>query len=141
VHAAQAVGSEWPVTLVATEPVEVQGDEVRLRQVVDNLLANLRAHTPPGTSASVTVSRSGGEAVIEVADHGPGLGAEGRLHVFERFFRLDTSRARASGGAGLGLAIVEAIVQADGGRVEASETDGGGATFTVRLPEASESDV
>ncbi|MGO9198236.1 MAG: sensor histidine kinase [Acidimicrobiales bacterium] len=136
VHAAEAVGAEWPLELVATEPVEVSGDEARLRQVVDNLLSNVRAHTPPGTVGSVRVTRGGGDAVIEVSDHGPGLGAEGQRRVFERFFREDTSRARASGGAGLGLAIVQAIVQAHGGSVEAQVTPGGGATFVVRLPAA-----
>ncbi|MHB1988866.1 MAG: sensor histidine kinase [Acidimicrobiales bacterium] len=138
VYAAAAVGAEWRVLLSATEPVEVMGDEVRLRQVLDNLLANIRAHTPPGTAGSVRVRQEGSEAVIEVADSGPGLGAEGRRRVFERFFREDTSRARASGGAGLGLAIVQAIVRAHRGSVEVSRTPGGGATFAVRLPAISE---
>ena len=133
VHAAETIG-DWPVSLVASEPVEVTGDEARLRQVVDNLLSNVRSHTPPGTPAEVTVSRRGEEAVIEVADRGPGLSAAARELVFERFFRDDTSRARSSGGAGLGLAIVRAIVEAHGGRVEAGETPGGGARFTIVLP-------
>lgn len=134
VHAAEAMASEWPVELVATESVEVVGDETRLRQVVDNLLSNVRAHTPAGTRSTLRVYREAGDAVVELADHGPGLGDEGRRRVFERFFREDPSRTRASGGAGLGLAIVQAIVQAHGGSVEAYETPGGGATFKVRLP-------
>ncbi len=138
VHAAEAVGAEWPIELVATGSVEVSGDEARLRQVIDNLLSNIRAHTPPGTGGSVVVYRHEDDAVIEVADHGPGLGAEGRRRVFERFFREDTSRARESGGAGLGLAIVQAIVRAHHGSVVAEMTPGGGTTFVVRLPVASE---
>lgn len=134
VHAARAVGAEWPLELVAAEPVEVLGDATRLRQVVDNLLSNVRVHTPAGTTASVTVTRSGAVALIEVADHGPGLEGEARERVFERFFREDASRTRASGGAGLGLAIVRAIAEAHGGSVQMTKTPGGGATFSVRLP-------
>jgi two-component system OmpR family sensor kinase len=133
VHAAETIG-EWPVRLVASEPVEVIGDETRLRQVIDNLLANVRAHTPVGTPATLAVRREGDEVRLEVADRGPGLSAEGRKRLFERFFREDTSRSRSSGGAGLGLAIVRAIVEAHGGRVEVADTPGGGARFSVVLP-------
>ena len=134
IRAAAVMGSDWPIELIATEPVEVSGDEARLRQVLDNLLSNVRAYTPAGTGCTVRLYREGSDALIEVADHGPGLGVEGRERVFERFFREDTSRARASGGAGLGLAIVRAIIEAHGGSVEARETLGGGATFLIRLP-------
>lgn len=133
VHVAEATGPSWPVAFTATEPVEVLGDETRLRQVVDNLLSNVRAHTPPGTRSTLRVFREDGEAVVELADHGLGLG-EARRRVFERFFRGDASRTRESGGAGLGLAIVQAIVHAHGGSVDVLETEGGGATFRVRLP-------
>jgi two-component system OmpR family sensor kinase len=136
VHAAQAVGAGWPLELVASEPAEVIGDATRLRQVVDNLLANVRAHTPAGTAATVRVRQGDDEVVIEVADHGPGLGPAVRERVFERFYREDTSRARVSGGSGLGLAIVRAIAEAHGGSVEAVETPGGGTTVLVRLPRA-----
>ncbi len=133
----RAVGPEWPVTLMASEPVEVIGDAVRLRQVLDNLLANVRAYTPPGTATDVAVGRTGeGGAEILIADHGPGLGEQGLRRAFERFYRTEESRARARGGAGLGLAIVRAIVQAHGGSVAATETAGGGATFRVVLPAA-----
>jgi two-component system OmpR family sensor kinase len=134
-RAARAIGAGWPIELVATEPVEVEGDETRLRQVVDNLLANVRSHTPAGTAATLRVARRAGWALVEVADHGPGLGPEAKERVFERFFRGDSSRSRGSGGSGLGLAIVRAIVLAHGGEVAVSATEGGGATFTVRLPE------
>ncbi len=136
VKAAAAVGSQWPVDLLAAEPVEIQGDETRLRQVLDNLLSNVRFHTPPGTRCTIRLLRDGTSASIQVADHGPGLRPEARDRVFERFFREDPSRTRASGGAGLGLAIVKAIVEAHGGSAEVVETPGGGATFLIRLPAA-----
>jgi two-component system OmpR family sensor kinase len=135
VEAARAVGPAWPLEFHAGAPVVVSGDRVRLRQVFDNLLANVRAHTPPGTQATVTVSRAGAEAVCEVTDNGPGFSADTANRLFERFYRADPSRSRASGGAGLGLSIVAAIVASHGGRVEAAHGPaGGGAVFTVRLP-------
>lgn len=133
VQAAGAVAPSWPVRLQAHRPVEVIGDGGRLRQVLDNLLANVRAHTPEGTACEVRVSQSADEAVVDVVDHGPGLQRDEHERVFERFYRSDPSRARHHGGAGLGLAIVAGIVRAHRGTVEASATPGGGATFTVRL--------
>ena len=115
-------------------PSTVAGDHDRLRQVVDNLLANVRAHTPPEAPLRVTLEHDDGSAVLAVADSGPGMDAETREHVFERFYRADPSRARASGGAGLGLAIVAAVVEAHGGAVEVESTPGAGTTVRVRLP-------
>jgi len=138
VHTAAAVGPDWPVTLDAERPVEVIGDPGRLRQVLDNLLTNVRAHTPPGTAATVRVAEDGVGAVVEVSDSGPGLPPDEAPHVFERFYRADPSRSRASGGSGLGLSIVGAIVHAHGGTVSASNRPDGGAFFTVRLPRASD---
>ncbi len=115
-------------------PARVLGDRDRLRQVVDNLLANVRAHTPPAAPVRVSVGPAGGEAVLEVADSGPGLGAEAAERVFERFYRADESRSRASGGVGLGLSIVAAVAEAHGGAVSASSEPGDGATFRVSLP-------
>jgi two-component system OmpR family sensor kinase len=134
VETSRTVGPGWPVELAAAEPVEVMGDEVRLRQVLDNLLSNVRAHTPSGTHAHVRVDSADHEAVVEVADDGPGLQPDQAERVFERFYRTDPSRSRAHGGAGLGLGIVAAIVGAHGGRVTASATPGHGTTITVRLP-------
>ena len=133
---AMVVGPGWPVDFVARDAVEVVGDRSALRRVVDNLLANVRAHTPEGTRATVTVSRQGDDAVIEVADDGPGFGEEQAPQLFERFYRLDPSRSRQSGGAGLGLAIVASIVGRHGGRVAARPRAGGGAVFLVTLPAA-----
>ena len=136
VEAAQTISGDWPLTIEADQPVEVTGDRMRLREVLDNLLANVRTHTPPGTPTTVRVRSRDGEAVIEVADQGPGLDAEDAARVFERFYRADPSRARDRGGTGLGLAVVAALVGAHGGRVEVDTSRGDGATFRVRLPMA-----
>jgi two-component system OmpR family sensor kinase len=134
VQTARTVAPGWPLRLSATQPVEVEGDPHRLRQVLDNLLANVRSHTDPGTEAQVRVDSTGDQAVIVVADQGPGLPEDQAARVFERFFRADTSRSRAHGGAGLGLSIVAAIVEAHGGSVAAESAPGRGMTITIRLP-------
>ncbi len=115
-------------------PVEVRGDRDRLAQVVGNLLRNVRAHTPDGTTVTIAVRHVGDDALVEVADEGPGMSADQAARVFERFFRADKSRARVSGGTGLGLAIVAATAEAHGGRVEVETSPGAGATFRVWLP-------
>ena len=133
VDAARAVEPERPVELTADEAVVI-GDHDRLRQIIDNLLANARTHTPPGTPVRVSVGNRNGAAEIVVADSGPGIGSGQLAHVFERFYRADASRARASGGVGLGLSIVAAVAEAHGGTVSAQSEDGSGATFTIALP-------
>ncbi len=133
VETARTVEPERPISLEAQHAV-VTGDPDRLRQVVDNLLANVRAHTPEGAPVEVSVSTLNGDAVIEVADSGPGLSEEDAARVFERFYRADASRSRASGGVGLGLSIVAAVAEAHGGTASASSEPGAGATFRVTLP-------
>ncbi|GAA5187791.1 sensory box histidine kinase PhoR [Rugosimonospora acidiphila] len=122
--------------LGAGGPLVVSGDEPRLRQVLTNLLGNALKHTGPEASVTVRTSRRPGQAVIEVADTGPGLTPEQAQRVFERFYRADRSRNRHDGppGTGLGLAIVAAIVAAHGGTVEVDSTPGEGTTFRVLLP-------
>src|SRR5204863_4290510 len=110
--ASRTVGADWPMVLAAAEPVEVIGDATRLRQVFDNLLGNVRAHTPAGTEATVTVAANGDQAVVTVADNGPGLDPIQATRVFERFYRADSSRWREHGGAGLGPPIVPSVVSA-----------------------------
>ena len=100
-----------------------------------NLFENVRTHTPPGTPVSVRLSTAeGGEAVLEVADQGPGLSESDAERVFERFYRGDPSRSRGSGGTGLGLSIASAIVHAHGGTVDVHSAPRRGATFRVSLP-------
>ena len=134
VHDARAVQPERPVDLDVPGPVHVRGDEARLRQVLANLVANALRHTPPDARVRVRVVRAGGEAVVEVADEGPGMAPEVAERAFERFYRADASRTRASGGSGLGLSIVASLVEAHGGRVELDTASGRGAVFRVVLP-------
>jgi two-component system, OmpR family, sensor kinase len=144
VHDARAVDPDRPVELRFDHGPEVPvviGDEPRLRQVLANLVNNALTHTPKGTPVTVRLTARewppGGHrpaAVVEVADSGPGLDPETAGRVFERFYRADASRTRASGGAGLGLSIVEALVSAHGGAVELDTRPGDGAVFRVILP-------
>jgi two-component system OmpR family sensor kinase len=120
----------------------VLGDEVRLRQVIGNLMSNALTHTPEGTPVEVRILsgmlHSTPGVVLEVADEGPGLRASQAERVFERFYRADQARTRKAGGAGLGLAIVAALVAAHGGTVSVDSTPGDGATFRITLPLAPE---
>jgi two-component system OmpR family sensor kinase len=124
---------EWLLDL-PDEPVTVTGDEARLHQVLANLLANARIHTPPGTSVttSLVVDESGG-AVLTVADDGPGIPAWLQPEIFERFARGDSSRSRRGGSTGLGLAIVAAVVRAHGGTINV-RTASAKTEFVVKLP-------
>ncbi len=134
VDAARMLEPGRPIDLVTPGPLVVTGDRARLRQVVDNLLANVRAHTPPATAAAVRLAREQETAVVEVADEGPGLGAEQAARVFERFYRADPSRSKDRGGSGLGLTIVAAIAAAHGGDASVLSAPGEGTTFRVSLP-------
>ena len=147
VHDARAVAPQRRIDLVlgATDPPPVViGDEARLRQVLGNLTTNALRHTPPSSPLVIGVGTARkdatgpSEAVLTVADRGPGLGPEAARRVFERFYRVDTARSRDDGGSGLGLAIVAALVERHGGRVGVDTTPGGGATFMVVLPLAPE---
>jgi two-component system, OmpR family, sensor kinase len=129
---ASAPDRVWTASL--PDHAAVVGDEHRLRQVVGNLLTNARVHTPSGTPVEVVVAEVDGQIELVVADHGAGVPDEEAKRIFERFARLDGSRQRASGGTGLGLAIVSAIVWSHGGTVGIRPTDGGGASFWLRLP-------
>jgi two-component system OmpR family sensor kinase len=122
----------WLLDL-AEEPVVVPGDEQRLHQVVTNLLNNARRHTPPGTSVRVGVRQDGSDVLVTVEDDGPGMPPELVASAFERFTRGDSSRTRESGGAGLGLSLVQAITAAHGGTVTVASRPGR-TRFEVRLP-------
>jgi two-component system OmpR family sensor kinase len=127
----------------AAGPCVVLGEESRLRQVLANLVGNVVQHTPAGTRVEIAVGLADGPAgpagarrgVVEVRDHGPGIDPEHAKRVFERFYRVDASRGRAAGGgAGLGMAIVAAIVQAHHGEVGLGRTSEGGTTVRVAIP-------
>lgn len=127
-----AVDHEWAID-VPDEPVVVVGDAGRMHQVVANLLANARTHTPAGTVITLRVDQEDDEAVLRVHDNGPGIDPGIRDELFARFARADTSRARQTGGTGLGLAIAKAIVEGHGGEISVV-SEPGDTTFTVRLP-------
>jgi two-component system OmpR family sensor kinase len=132
----RAVEPSRPITAQVAPELTVTGDEDRLRQLVGNLLANVRVHTPTDSPVEVTLAEADDAVVLKVADHGPGIDPDHAEHVFDRFYRADTSRTRDRGGSGLGLAIAASIAAAHGGMLSHSATDGGGATFTLTLPRA-----
>jgi two-component system OmpR family sensor kinase len=122
------------VDLAAPGCLPIVADADRLRQVVDNLLDNGLRHAPEGTTLTVSAEARNGDLVLAVRDRGPGLTAEQQRRVFDRFFRADESRARGSGGLGLGLSIAKAIVEAHHGTLTVESTPGAGSTFVVTLP-------
>jgi two-component system OmpR family sensor kinase len=126
---ARAEGLATPVIFLTA-----RDDPVDLRQVIDNLLANLRVHSPADAPAHVSLIRSDGAAELRVRDEGPGIDPAFLPHIFERFTRQDPARTRATGGSGLGMAIVAALVASMGGTIAAESEAGEGATFIVRLP-------
>ncbi|WP_218037952.1 sensor histidine kinase [Streptomyces lycii] len=116
-------------------PAPVHADEARLRQVVSNLVGNAVAHTPPGTPVRIGVGSTGGHAVLEVADGGPGMTAREADRVFDRFYRTDRSRNRSGGaGTGLGLAIARSLARAHHGDIRLDTSPGEGARFRLTLP-------
>ena len=132
---AGALSSEHPLSLDLPGAVMVSGVDDDLHRLAGNLIENALIHTPPGTPITVSVRREGPEAVLEVADRGPGVPHSMRERVFERFARGDGDAA-PRGSSGLGLAIVRAVTDAHAGRVELREAEGGGARFVVTLPAA-----
>lgn len=115
-------------------PLVIDGDELRLRQVLGNIIRNALVHTPAGTPIEVMLRAEPGHAVIEVVDRGPGIAPADAERIFERFHRADPNRSRDRGGSGLGLSIAAAIVDAHHGAISVQPTPGGGATFRVELP-------
>jgi two-component system OmpR family sensor kinase len=130
-HAA-APDHTWELDL-PEEPVEVTGDRARLHQVVANLLANARTHTPAGTRVVTSITPDRQWVRVSVADNGPGVPEPLQRNVFQRFTRGDDSRARTAGSTGLGLSIVAAVAHAHGGTVELASRPGA-TTFSVLLP-------
>ena len=135
VASARAAGPNHPIEIkLEASEIFVLGDSQRIHQVIANLLANARAHTPNGTQISITAMQGVSETTIAVSDKGPGLSKADQDRIFERFYRADPSRVRNSGeGSGLGLSIVDAVMKAHGGYVSVKSELGKGATFTLHF--------
>jgi two-component system OmpR family sensor kinase len=135
VASARAAGPNHPIEIkLEASEIFVLGDSQRIHQVIANLLANARAHTPNGTKISITAMQGVSETTIAVSDKGPGLSKADQDRIFERFYRADPSRVRNSGeGSGLGLSIVDAVMKAHGGYVSVKSEIGQGATFTLHF--------
>jgi two-component system OmpR family sensor kinase len=134
VTSAQAAGPDHIITTSIAAGVTTKGDADKIYQVVTNLLANARAHTPAGTAITVSAYKEGPDSFVTVADNGPGLSAEDQARIFERFYRVDASRQRNSkDGSGLGLSIVDAVMRAHGGDVTVASQLGKGAAFTLHF--------
>ena len=131
---ARAAEPARAITVRVAAPLVVDGDAMRLHQVLANLLRNALVHTPPGTPVEIDLHRDGGSAVIDVIDHGRGIPEGQRAAIFQRFHRADPARSGDQGGSGLGLSIAAAVVSAHDGTIDVQATPGGGATFSVALP-------
>lgn len=118
----------------AREAVEVHGDSVKLQQVLYNVIDNAIKYTPRGGEVQANLSRIGRRAVIRISDTGIGIPVADLPHVFDRFYRVDKARSRATGGTGLGLSIVKQIVLLHGGLISAASEENKGTTFTIELP-------
>ena len=135
VESARAAGPGHPITLDAGSEIYALGDANRIHQVVANLLANARVHTPVGTEIKVSIAQSEKEVKVVVSDNGPGLSEENREKIFERFYRVDPSRQRTGAeGSGLGLSIVDAVMRSHGGHVSVDSKLGEGTAFTLHFP-------
>ena len=133
-HRTRADGAGIELDAVANGPVPVEVDPDRIRQALANLVRNALTYTPRGGRVEVRARLDGGRAVLEVIDSGIGIAPDDLPHVFDRFYRADPSRSRATGGSGLGLAITRSLIEANGGSVTAASEPGRGSTFTIVLP-------
>lgn len=133
-HRAAAERDGIALTVDAPDQLAVDADPARLRQALGNLVGNALKYTHEGGHVRVMASRTGDDVMFAVEDDGPGVASEHIPHLFDRFYRTDMSRTRATGGSGLGLAITRHLVSAHGGTVEVASTEGAGSVFTVRIP-------
>ena len=122
------------ISIQSAEGVSVSADRLLLREGITNVIDNGIKHSPVGASIAVSIRADGHRAVVAVADQGPGIAAEHRERIFDRFFRVDTARSRDAGGAGLGLAIAKWAVEANGGQITVESGTGGGSVFRIALP-------
>jgi two-component system, OmpR family, sensor kinase len=133
-HQQRPLAGRVRLVLGEFEPVEIDGDPDRLKQLLLNLVDNAFRHTPEGGTVTLDLIHREREAVIRVRDTGAGISPEHLPHIFERFYRIDSARSREMGGTGLGLAISREIVEAHGGRIAVESAPNEGTTFTVALP-------
>ena len=133
-HRASASAAGSTLTVNAPSSALIDVDPARLRQALGNLVSNAVQYSGPGGQVQVVVERTGRDVLLQVTDDGPGIAPEHLAHLFDRFYRTDTSRTRATGGSGLGLAITKHLVEAHDGTVAVASTLGAGSTFTIRLP-------
>jgi two-component system OmpR family sensor kinase len=135
VASARAAGPDHPIEVKLGESeIFVLGDSLRIHQVIANLLANARTHTPTGTKIVITAEQGINETTVSVSDNGPGLSQADQEKIFERFYRADPARVRNSiEGSGLGLSIVDAVMSAHGGYVSVKSKLGEGSTFTLHF--------
>ena len=131
-HVAEA--RQVSIQLFNEAEVVVRGDDGLLARVFSNLIENGIHYNSPGGSVTITIEQKDAWAVVTVADTGIGIAPENLAHIFERFYRVDASRSRHNGGAGLGLSIVAALVRQHGGEVKVESEPGKGSIFTVQLP-------
>lgn len=122
------------IKVILSDGCEMHADRAKLTQAVYNILDNAIKYTPPGGVIRIRLVRSGRNAVLTIADNGPGIPKEDQAHIFDRFYRVDKARSRDTGGTGLGLSIVHQFVLMHGGNVTVDSTEGSGTTFTVELP-------
>lgn len=122
------------INLKMKDEISVVGDSLKLTQVIYNVIDNAIKYTPRGGEVETSLTRSGKRAIIRISDTGIGIPAEDLPHIFDRFYRVDKARSRATGGTGLGLSIVKQIVQTHGGSITASSVEGKGTTFEIELP-------
>ena len=137
VEDARILAPDRDIVLEAPEPATVLGDPDQLRRLLSNLSRNAIIHTPAATPIELTVRRADGVVVLTVRDHGAGLPSDSAEQLFERFWRAEGGRERGRAGAGLGLAIVSAVLEAHGGRIRVQDAPGGGAEFVISLPRLS----
>lgn len=125
---------EQKILLSLGDPCDLYADKSKLTQVIYNLMENAVKYTQPGGVVRVTLTREGRDAILTVADNGPGIPKENLPHIFDRFYRVDKARSRESGGTGLGLSIVHQLVLYHGGSIRVESEEGKGSTFIVEMP-------
>jgi two-component system sensor histidine kinase BaeS len=137
----QAQAKQVQLTVEESPALLIEADPQRVSQVLNNLLVNAVTHTPAQGQIRVTPSQNNGRVQVSIKDTGPGIPPDELSHIFERFYRVDKSRSRSTGGVGLGLTISKHLVEAHGGTIEAFSQAGNGTEFVVSLPRLATEDT